>query len=203
MDDWIVSYPNNQKNCSELWNFKSKNVELLLNMESWFHHEIKKVLETFYLTFLTFFLANASLYLYNIRMQLRVQTKGTVKSSRQILNTNPGCSRLAKTTLGLGLRPNLCLVFSGQHQINRWHARSQTQLTCRQMARFTLHPKEVLTARGCRPKSLKSLEKDWVRAILGLSSATTTHVLTRDRSSPRDWRMGQRETGLWIWAINL
>lgn len=119
------------------------------------------------------------------------KTKVTVKSSRQTPNTNPGCSRLAKTTLGLGLRQNLCLVYSGQQQINVWrafsgHVRSQAQLTCRQMARFTLHPKEVLTARGCRPRSLKSLEKDWVRAILGLSSATTTHVLTRDRSSPRD-----------------
>lgn len=59
--------------------------------------------------------------------------------------------------------------------------------TCRQMARLTRQPKEVLTARGCSPRSLKSLEKDCVRAILGRSSATTTHVLTRDKSNPRDW----------------
>lgn len=63
-------------------------------------------------------------------------------------------------------------------------------LTCRQMARLTLQPKEVLTARGCRPRSLKSLEKDWVSAMRGRSSATTTHVRTRDRSSPRACREG-------------
>lgn len=62
------------------------------------------------------------------------------------------------------------------------------ELTCKQIARFTLQPKEVLTARGWSPKSLKSFEKDCVRAIRGRSSATTTQVLTRDKSSPRAWK---------------
>ncbi len=60
-------------------------------------------------------------------------------------------------------------------------------LTCRQMARLTLQPKAVLTARGCSPTSLKSLQKDCVRATRGLSSATTTHERTRVRSIPRAW----------------
>lgn len=58
-------------------------------------------------------------------------------------------------------------------------------LTCRQIARLTLQPKAVLTARGCSPTSLKSLQKDCVRATRGLSSATTTHERTRVRSIPR------------------
>lgn len=62
------------------------------------------------------------------------------------------------------------------------------ELTCKQIARFTLQPKEVLTARGWRPKSLKSFENDCVRAIRGRSSATTTQVLTRDKSNPRAWK---------------
>lgn len=66
--------------------------------------------------------------------------------------------------------------------------------TCMQMARLTLDPKAVLTARGERPRSLNSLEKECVRDILGLSSATTTHALTRDRSRPRAWR-GRGERG--------
>lgn len=59
--------------------------------------------------------------------------------------------------------------------------------TCRQMARLTLQPKAVLTDRGWRPRSLKSLEKECVSDILGLSSATTTQARTRDRSRPRAW----------------
>lgn len=59
--------------------------------------------------------------------------------------------------------------------------------TCRQMARFTLQPNAVLTERGWRPRSLKSLEKEYVRDILGRSSATTTQARTRDKSSPRAW----------------
>ncbi len=62
----------------------------------------------------------------------------------------------------------------------------KVRLTWRQIARLTLQPKEVLTARGWSPRSLKSLEKDCVRAVLGRSSATTTQVLTRDKSNPRD-----------------
>lgn len=58
------------------------------------------------------------------------------------------------------------------------------RLTWRQMATLTLHPNVVLTARAGRPRSLKSLEKDWVSAILGRSSATTMHVRTHDRFTP-------------------
>lgn len=65
-------------------------------------------------------------------------------------------------------------------------------LTCKQIARFTRQPREVLTARGWRPRSLNSFEKDCVSAIRGRSSATTTHVRTRDKSSPRAWRQGRR-----------
>lgn len=57
--------------------------------------------------------------------------------------------------------------------------------TCRQMARLTLQPNAVLTDRGWRPRSLKSLEKECVSDILGRSSATTTQARTRDRSRPR------------------
>lgn len=62
------------------------------------------------------------------------------------------------------------------------------KLTCRQMARLTLEPKAVLTARGDRPRSLKSLEKDCVRARRGRSSAITTQLRTHDRFRPRAWR---------------
>lgn len=58
------------------------------------------------------------------------------------------------------------------------------QLTWRQMATLTLHPKVVLTARAGRPKSLKSLENDCVNEIRGRSSATTMHVRTHDRFTP-------------------
>lgn len=59
------------------------------------------------------------------------------------------------------------------------------KVTCRQMARLTLEPKAVLTARGDRPRSLKSLEKDCVRERRGRSSAITTQLRTQDRFSPR------------------
>lgn len=59
------------------------------------------------------------------------------------------------------------------------------KVTCRQMARLTLEPKAVLTARGDRPRSLKSLEKDCVRETRGRSSAITTQLRTQDRFSPR------------------
>lgn len=60
--------------------------------------------------------------------------------------------------------------------------------TCKQIAVFTLHPKEVETARGLRPKAEKSLLKLVVSAIRGLSSATTTHVLTQAKLTPRAFR---------------
>lgn len=63
-----------------------------------------------------------------------------------------------------------------------WRRRRRT---CRQMARLTLQPNAVLTDRGWRPRSLKSLEKECVSDILGRSSATTTQARTRDRSRPR------------------
>lgn len=58
------------------------------------------------------------------------------------------------------------------------------QLTWRQMATLTLHPKVVLTARAGRPRSLNSLENDCVNEIRGRSSATTMHVRTHDRFTP-------------------
>jgi len=53
------------------------------------------------------------------------------------------------------------------------------------MAVFTLQPNEVETARGLRPSAENSLLKLVVNAIRGLSSATTTHVLTHARLTPR------------------
>lgn len=49
------------------------------------------------------------------------------------------------------------------------------------MATFTLHPKLVETALGLSPRAENSFEKDVVKFILGLSSATTTQVLTQLR----------------------
>lgn len=53
------------------------------------------------------------------------------------------------------------------------------------MARLTLDPKAVLTARVESPMSLKSLEKECARAKRGRSSAITTQLLTHDRFTPR------------------
>ncbi|KAF3860389.1 hypothetical protein F7725_000644 [Dissostichus mawsoni] len=53
------------------------------------------------------------------------------------------------------------------------------------MARLTLEPKAVLTARGDRPRSLKSLEKDCVRARRGRSSAITTQLPRTQIQTPR------------------
>lgn len=52
---------------------------------------------------------------------------------------------------------------------------------------MTRQPKLVETALGLRPNAEKSLEKLVERFILGLSSATTTHVLTQDKATPRDF----------------
>ncbi len=54
------------------------------------------------------------------------------------------------------------------------------------MATLTLHPNEVDTALGDRLSPEKSLVKELHRLILGLSSATTTHVRMHERSTPRD-----------------
>lgn len=59
------------------------------------------------------------------------------------------------------------------------------RVTCKHIATLTLDPKVVLTARGDRPMSLKSLEKDCWRAMRGRSSATTTHVRMQERLIPR------------------
>ena len=53
------------------------------------------------------------------------------------------------------------------------------------MAVLTRQPNDVDTARGLRPRAEKSLLKLVVRAILGLSSATTTQVLTQAKLTPR------------------
>lgn len=57
-------------------------------------------------------------------------------------------------------------------------------VTCKHIATLTLDPNVVLTARGDRPMSLKSLEKDCCRATRGRSSATTTHVRMQERLIP-------------------
>ena len=76
------------------------------------------------------------------------------------------------------------------------HLLASRKLTCKQIARFTRQPNEVLTARGWRPRSLNSFEKDWVSAIRGRSSATTTQVRTRDKSSPRAYKWQRQEVTL-------
>lgn len=53
------------------------------------------------------------------------------------------------------------------------------------MAMLTLHPKLVDTARGLSPRAENSLEKLVVRLIRGRSSATTTHVRTQLKLTPR------------------
>lgn len=47
------------------------------------------------------------------------------------------------------------------------------------MATLTRHPKLVETALGLRPRAENNFEKELVKFILGLSSATTTQVLTQ------------------------
>lgn len=56
------------------------------------------------------------------------------------------------------------------------------------MAVLTLQPNEVDTARGLSPRAENSLLKLVVNAILGLSSATTTQVLTQARLTPRAFK---------------
>lgn len=56
------------------------------------------------------------------------------------------------------------------------------------MAVLTLQPKDVDTARGLNPRAENSLLKLVVRAIRGLSSATTTHVLTHAKLTPLAFR---------------
>ena len=69
------------------------------------------------------------------------------------------------------------------------------------MATLTLQPNVVLTARAGRPRSLNSLEKDCVSAILGRSSATTMQVRTHDRFTPFICgRSGRTRAGLSVKA---
>lgn len=65
------------------------------------------------------------------------------------------------------------------------HLNYKIIFTCRQMATFTLHPKLVETARGLNPRALNNFEKLEVKVIRGLSSATTTQVLTQAKFTPR------------------
>ena len=62
-----------------------------------------------------------------------------------------------------------------------WHLK---HFTCKPIATLTLQPKDVLTARAESPRLRKSLEKEFVSAILGLSSATITQVRTADKLIP-------------------
>lgn len=57
------------------------------------------------------------------------------------------------------------------------------------MAVLTLHPNDVETALGLSPRAEKSLLKLEVREIRGLSSATTTQVLTQAKLTPLDLRV--------------
>lgn len=77
-------------------------------------------------------------------------------------------------------------------------ALESTHVTCKQIATLTLDPKVVLTARGDRPMSLKSLEKEWVRETRGRSSATTTQVRTQDRLIPRACQNHNECKGLYV-----
>lgn len=63
----------------------------------------------------------------------------------------------------------------------------EISLTCVQMATLALHPNEVLTARGDRPKPENRVENAVVRFILGLSSATTTQFRTQVRFTLLAW----------------
>ena len=58
--------------------------------------------------------------------------------------------------------------------------------TCVQMATLDLHPNEVLTARGERPRPENRVENAVVRFILGRSSATTTQFRTQVKLTPLD-----------------
>jgi len=69
-----------------------------------------------------------------------------------------------------------------------WETNVNELNTCKHIAMLTLHPKEVETARGLKPRGAKSLEKLLVRLILGRSSATTTHVRTQARLTFRCFR---------------
>lgn len=53
------------------------------------------------------------------------------------------------------------------------------------MMGLTLQPNEVETAWLDRPRVEKRAEKELRRVVRGLSSLTTTHVLTEDKSIPR------------------
>ena len=59
-------------------------------------------------------------------------------------------------------------------------------ITCKHKAIFCLHPKDVETALGESPRGVNRVVKELQRAILGLSSATTTRVLTQPSWTPRD-----------------
>ena len=55
------------------------------------------------------------------------------------------------------------------------------------MATLTRQPNEVETALGDKFNPEKSLVNELQRAILGLSSATTTQVRMHDKSTPLDF----------------
>lgn len=88
-------------------------------------------------------------------------------------------------TAGHGASFPLFIIYSVKlHLTTLTTDRKLILLTCVQMATLALHPNEVLTARGERPKPENRVEKAVVRFILGLSSATTTQFLTHVRLTP-------------------
>ena len=77
------------------------------------------------------------------------------------------------------------LKVSTKLDINQYHPLSyQYWLTCKQIAVLTRHPNDVETALGDKLNPENSFVNDWVRAILGRSSATTTHVRTQAKFTP-------------------
>ena len=65
-------------------------------------------------------------------------------------------------------------------------------ITCVQIATLALHPNDVLTARGERPRPEKRVENAVVRFIRGRSSATTTQFRTQVKLTPLDCKKSKK-----------
>lgn len=119
--------------------------------------------------------SNTLLFILQVSKMRHSEVK--IKSPRsQSRQEEPGLTQ-ADCLRGLCSRaPHIPLAFFPKQDFMK--------VTCKHIATLTLDPKVVLTARGDRPMSLKSLEKDCWRAIRGRSSATTTHVRMQERLIP-------------------
>ena len=76
--------------------------------------------------------------------------------------------------------------YTHTHTLTHTPTHTHTHTPCRHMTELTLQPNEAETAWEARPRGLNKAAKDERREVLGLSSLTTTHVRTTDRSIPRD-----------------